>query len=133
MTAVTAWIFTALAFGALDAIWLTQFGPRLYRPLIGDILRSDVNWPAAIAFYLIYVSGIVFFAVLPALETQSFTTALLNGAVFGFVAYATYDLTNHATMKVWDIRVTVIDMAWGTSATALAGGAGFWLTQGLSG
>jgi len=129
MTAAIAWIAAAVAFGVLDALWLSQIGPKLYRPLIGAVLRPDLNWAAAIAFYVIYVSGIVYFAVLPALEKQSLAAALLNGAILGFVAYATYDLTNHATLRIWDIRVTLVDMAWGAFATALAAGAAYWATQ----
>lgn len=120
LTYVVAWIATAIAFLGLDAIWLSQMAPRLYKPLLGDIVREGMNVGAAAAFYLIYVSGIVFFAVAPALERGSLTKALINGAVMGLVAYATYDLTNQATLKVWDIRVTLADMAWGTIATAVA-------------
>jgi uncharacterized membrane protein len=133
MSYVIDWISTGVAFAIADAIWLSQAAPRLYRPMIGEILRPDVSWPAAIAFYLIYVSGIVYFAVSPALEKQSLSAALINGAVLGLVAYATYDLTNQATLKIWDTRLTLIDMSWGTFATALAAGAGYWLTQRFSG
>ena len=133
MSYVIAWISTGVAFAIADAIWLSQAAPRLYRPMIGEILRPDVSWPAAIAFYLIYVSGIVYFAVSPALEKQSLSAALINGAVLGLVAYATYDLTNQATLKIWDTRLTLIDMSWGAFATALAAGAGYWLTQRFSG
>ncbi|MBL8531319.1 MAG: DUF2177 family protein, partial [Hyphomonadaceae bacterium] len=121
-----------VAFAIADAIWLTQVAQRVYRPLIGEILRPDVGWPAAIAFYLIYISGIVFFAVAPALEKQSLSSAALNGALFGFVAYATYDLTNQATLRLWDWRVTALDMAWGAFATALAAAAAFWAVQRFS-
>ncbi len=125
MTYAIAWITAALAFGVLDALWLSQAAPRLYRPLIGEILLDGVRvWPA-LAFYLIYVSGLVFFAVAPALEKQSLTQAVFAGAALGFVAYATYDLSNHATLKVWDVRMTLIDMAWGTFASAAAAGAAY--------
>lgn len=133
MSYFLAWIYTGLAFAIADAIWLSQAVPRIYRPMIGEILRADLSWPAAITFYLIYVSGIVYFAVAPALVKQSLGAALINGAVLGLVAYATYDLTNQATLKVWDVRLTLIDMAWGACATAVAAGAGYWLTQRLSG
>lgn len=133
MNIAIAWIATAVVFGAADAIFLSQVVQRVYRPLIGEILRPDVGIPAAAAFYLIYVSGIVFFAVAPALEKQSFAVAALNGAILGFVAYATYDLTNQATMRVWDVRVTLIDVAWGGFATALAAGAAYLVTQKLAG
>jgi uncharacterized membrane protein len=128
-----AWIATAVAFAVLDAIWLSNAAPKIYRPLIGEMLMDGMRLGPAIAFYLIYVSGLTFFAVSPALEKNSLLSAVLVGAAFGFVAYATYDLTNHATLRVWDIRMTVIDMAWGTIASALAAGAGFWVAQRFSG
>jgi uncharacterized membrane protein len=132
MNLVTAWVATALAFGLADALWLSQAGPKIYRPMIGEILRPDVSWPAALAFYVIYVSGIVYFAVAPALAKRSFMIALTNGTVLGFVAYATYDLTNQATLRIWDVRMTVIDMAWGTFATALAAAVAYVATRRLS-
>lgn len=125
MTFVFAWLGTALAFLVADAIWLTQVGPKLYRPLIGELLSDRLNVPAAAAFYLIYVSGITYFAVAPALQQGSLTRALINGALLGLIAYATYDLTNQATLKVWDIRVTLADMAWGGFASALAASTGY--------
>jgi uncharacterized membrane protein len=125
MTYAIAWLGAALAFLIADAIWLTQVGPKLYRPLIGELMSDRLNVPAAAAFYLIYVSGITYFAVAPALQADSLTRALINGAILGLVAYATYDLTNQATLKVWDIRVTLADMAWGAFASALAAGAGY--------
>ncbi len=133
MNIAIAWIVTAVVFGIADAIFLSQVAQRVYRPLIGEILRPDVGIAAAAAFYLIYVSGLVFFAVSPALEKQSFMTAIVSGAALGFVAYATYDLTNQATMRVWDVRVTLIDMAWGAFASALAAGAAYFITTRLTG
>lgn len=132
MTFPIAWLSTLVVFGVLDFIWLSQMGPRLYRPLIGDIMRPDVNWPAAITFYLIYTAGIAYLAVLPALERGDLIRSLIGGAALGLVAYATYDLTNQATLKVWDTRLTIADMAWGTIATALASAAAFSITQRLS-
>ncbi|MBC7768454.1 MAG: DUF2177 family protein [Phycisphaerales bacterium] len=129
MTYAIAWIATAIAFAALDAVWLSQAAPKIYRPLIGEMLADNMRIAPAIAFYLIYVTGIVFFAVAPALERGSLIWALLCGAALGFVAYATYDLSNHATLKVWDVRMTLIDMAWGTFASAVAAGAGFLAAQ----
>ena len=125
MTYAIAWLGTAIAFLIADAIWLTQVGPKLYRPLIGELMSDRLNVPAAAAFYLIYVSGITYFAVAPALQEGSLTRTLINGAILGLVAYATYDLTNQATLKVWDIRVTLADMAWGAFASALAASAGY--------
>jgi uncharacterized membrane protein len=118
-----------LVFAIADAIWLSQAVPRVYKPMIGELLRPDISWPAAIAFYFIYVCGIVYFAVAPALAKQSLSVAFINGALLGMIAYATYDLTNQATLKIWDWRLTLIDMAWGACATALAASASYWLAQ----
>lgn len=122
---LVAWFVTALTFLGLDAIWLSQMASRLYKPLIGEIMRPQTNFAAAGVFYLIYVSAIVFFAVAPGLEKSSLSKALLNGAALGLVAYATYDLSNQATLRVWDIRITLADMAWGTVATAAAAGVAY--------
>jgi len=132
MTYAVAWIATAIVFAIVDAIWLSQAAPRIYRPMIGEMLSDNMRVAPAIAFYLIYVTGLVFFAVAPALERSSLMWALLCGAAFGFVAYATYDLTNQATLKVWDTRMTILDMSWGTFASALASGAGFLAAQRLA-
>jgi len=122
---LTAWIAGALAFLALDAIWLTQMWPRLYQPMVGEIVRPQLNYTAAIAFYVIYTAAIVYFAAAPALERGGVGKALLNGAIFGFAAYATYNLTNLATLRAWDWRVTFADMTWGAVVTAIAAAAAY--------
>lgn len=129
MSLVIAWIAAGVAFAIADAVWLSQVGPRLYRPLIGEVLHDGVRIGPAAAFYLIYVTGIVGLAVAPALEKQSLSHAVLAGAALGFVAYATYDLTNQATLRVWDWRVTLADMAWGTFASGLTAGVSYWVAQ----
>jgi uncharacterized membrane protein len=129
---IVAWIVSALAFLGLDAIWLTTMTPRLYKPLIGELMRPSPDMGAAGAFYVIYVSAIVFFAVAPGLEKASMAKALLNGAILGFVAYATYDLSNQATLRIWDLRLTLADMAWGTFATAIAAGVAYVASSRLS-
>lgn len=131
MQLVVSWITAAIVFGAADAIWLSQAGPKLYRPLIGELLRDKIAVAPAAAFYLIYVTGLVFLAVIPALQKQSWSHAAITGAVLGFVAYATYDLTNQATLRVWDIRVTLADIAWGTFASALAASVAYWAAHRL--
>ncbi len=117
---IIAWIATALSFVALDSIWLTQVAPRLDPPLIGAILATKVDIAAAVVFYLIYVTGIVALAVAPALDRGGLSHAARLGAVLGLVAYGSYDLTNQATLKVWDIRITLADIAWGVFITASA-------------
>lgn len=125
MSFAVAWIVAAISFLGLDAIWLTTMNARLYRPLIGSIMTSSPSLPSAVAFYVLYISGIVFFAVAPALERGGLVRAALNSAILGLVAYGTYDLTNQATLKVWDLRVTLADMAWGVFVTTVAASASY--------
>jgi uncharacterized membrane protein len=124
-----AYVGTGVIMGVLDAIWLTLMAPRLYQPAIGELLAPRPNMRAAVAFYLIYVFGIVFLAVLPALREGSAVRAATLGAVLGLVAYATYDLTNQATLRVWPLHVTLIDLAWGIFITMAAALGGYWLAD----
>jgi uncharacterized membrane protein len=102
----------------------------LYRPALGDMLAPQFRLAPAVFFYLIFVAALAFFAVLPSLEPgKGLGTALLHGAIFGFAAYATYDLTNQATLRNWSTLLTVADLAWGTFLSALAAGAGHWVTM----
>ncbi|CAN7200761.1 DUF2177 family protein [Phenylobacterium sp. LjRoot164] len=126
MPLVAAYLAAGLAFAAVDAVWLTQVGPRLYRPALDAVLAERFDLTAAIAFYLVYIAGVVALAVLPAARDASgLPRAALNGAMLGFVAYATYDLTNQATLKVWSWKITLADVAWGTFLTACAAAAGY--------
>jgi uncharacterized membrane protein len=116
--AIGTYVITLLIFFAIDLVWLGVVAKNFYRQHIGHLMSPDVNWSAAVLFYAVYIAGIVFFAIKPAIEAGSASRALAYGAAFGFVAYATYDLTNQATMKDWPVLVTVIDLAWGTVLTA---------------
>lgn len=109
---------TLPVFFAIDMLWLGVVAKNFYRAQIGSLLKTDVNWSAAILFYLVFIAGIVFFVLAPALEKTSWRHALFAGAAFGFITYATYDLTNLATMKDWPVLVTVVDLAWGTVLSA---------------
>ena len=123
---LAAYLGAGLAFAVIDAVWLTTVGPKLYRPALDDVLADQFNLPAAIAFYLVFIAGVLMLAILPAVrEGAGWTRALANGAMLGFVAYATYDLTNQATLKVWSLKVTLADIGWGTVLTACAAAAGF--------
>ena len=104
--------------GVLDWIWLGTVAKTFYRTQIGKLLLDKPNMTAAVLFYLIYVVGVVTFVISPALEKGSLSYALTRGALFGFVAYATYDLTNLATMKGFTTKVVVVDLAWGSLLTA---------------
>ena len=120
MKFVIAYVVAAVAFGILDAIWLRWAGPNLYRPVIGEIMAEEFRAAPAIAFYLIYLVGMVYFAIRPGLEAGSVVTAMLNGAMLGALCYATFDLTSQAVMKVWSTHISLMDIAWGAVATAAA-------------
>jgi uncharacterized membrane protein len=124
-----AYIATGLVFLAVDAVWLTLAPQRLYRPLMGDMLVENFRLVPAVLFYLIYIAGIVVFAISPALATERWTTATGYGALLGFFAYATYDLTNQATLRNWPVPVTIADLCWGTLLTAFAATMGFLITR----
>lgn len=122
MTWIVAAITAALVFGALDAVWLSWAGPNFYRPKLGDILADSFRMMPALVFYAAYIAAIVWFAVRPGLSL-GIGAAALNGALLGAICYATYDLTNQATMRTWSTTVTVADIAWGAFATAVAAAA----------
>lgn len=123
---LAAYLGAGLAFALIDAIWLTSVGPRLYRPALDEVLADNFNLPAAIAFYLVFIAGVLMLAILPAVrEGAGWTRALGNGAMLGLVAYATYDLTNQATLKVWSLKITLADIGWGTVLTGCAALAGY--------
>ncbi len=112
-------LFVLIIFMVIDLIWLGFIGRSLYQKYIGHLLKKDVNWTAALIFYGLFVLGLTFFAVFPALEASSLTDALLLGGFFGLLMYATYDLTNLATLEGWSVPITIIDMIWGTFLGAL--------------
>ena len=101
-------------FFAIDIVWLGFIATKFYRDQIGFLMKSDVNWTAAGIFYLLFILGLVLFVIYPAIEKGSWTHALLFGALFGLITYATYDLTNLATLKDWPILVTIVDLIWGS-------------------
>jgi uncharacterized membrane protein len=123
MKAFLVYLITVPIFFIIDLVWLGLIAKGFYQKHLGYLMRPQINWVAAILFYLLFIIGIVLFAVRPALELQSPMRALVYGALFGFFAYATYDLTNLATVKDWPVIVTAIDLIWGTvlcGAVALA-------------
>lgn len=128
MNWIIAYVVAAVSFGVLDSFWLRWAAPNLYRPVIGEIMASEVRWGAAIAFYLIYIAGMVWFAIKPGLVSGQVGTAVLNGALLGALCYATFDLTSQAVLKVWSTQISVMDIAWGAFATAVASGVACWAT-----
>lgn len=119
---LTAYLATIIILVAIDFLWLSVTVDRLYRPAIGDMLLSEFKLAPAIMFYLFYAAGIVFLAVRSGLVANSVATALVHGAVLGFTAYATYELTNLATLKNWSLTLTIADILWGTCLTAVSAG-----------
>jgi uncharacterized membrane protein len=132
-TYVVAYLTTLIVFVAIDFIWLSSMADRLYRPLLGDMLASGFRLAPAIAFYLIYALGLTALAVRPGLLAGSPQMAVVCGAMLGFTAYATYDLTNQATLRNWSTILTIADLLWGTALSGVAAGIGQWVTERLLG
>lgn len=105
-------------FLAIDMVWLGVVAKGFYARQIGALLKTDVNWAAAILFYLVFIVGLVLFVIMPAIEKGSWMHAVMYGALFGLVCYATYDLTNLALAKDWPLIVTIVDLIWGSVLAA---------------
>lgn len=105
-------------FFAIDMIWLGLVAKNFYQKQIGYLMTPNVNWAAAIIFYLLFIVGLIVFVIEPALKIQSWNHAVLYGALFGLITYATYDLTNLATLTNWPMMVTIVDLMWGTVLAA---------------
>lgn len=133
MVYIVAYVAALIVFGILDAIWLTTMTSRLYRPALGEILLQDLRIAPALVFYFLYPIGLVVFAAMPALRTGSAGTALLYGALFGLLAYATYDLTNYATLRVWTLQITLIDLAYGAVVAGLTSVAAYYAARWFAG
>ena len=106
-------------FFVIDMFWLGLVAKNFYRAQIGALMKPDINWIAAIIFYIIFVSGLIVFVITPSLERNSWTHALILGSFFGLICYATYDLTNLAVAKDWPLLVTIVDLLWGATLAAL--------------
>ncbi len=129
---VKLYLLTVVAFLAIDGVWLGVVARNLYSKYLGYLLAPKTVWAAALLFYLLYVVGVLVFAVVPGLQAGSLGKAALLGALFGLIAYATYDLTNLATVKGWPVLITVIDLAWGTVLTAAVAAVGFLIGRYLA-
>jgi uncharacterized membrane protein len=131
MKTILTYVTTVFIFIAMDAIWLTHTSNVLYFPTLGDILLTEPKLIPAAVFYLIYPIGLVAFALRPAFDSQDALNAVVNGALYGALAYATYDLTNYATLRNWTLSITLIDVAWGTCLSGLTSALVFWLLKGM--
>lgn len=122
---------TVPVFFIIDILWLGVIAKGFYRRKLKSILSADVNWAAAVTFYLIYIAGILIFAVRPAVNSNSLAPAAVLGALFGFFTYATYDLTNMATIKDWPLVIVVVDIIWGVCLCSLVSSASFMISKWL--
>lgn len=125
------YLLTFAAFLAIDGVWLGLVAKNLYRKYLGFLMTPNTVWLAALLFYLLYVVGVLVFAVVPGLQAGSLGRTVLLGALLGLIAYATYDLTNLATVKGWPVLITAIDLAWGTVLTAAVAAIGFLIGRWL--
>ena len=124
---IYTYLLTVPVFFLVDMVWLGVVAKKYYAQQLGELLSKNVNWTAATVFYLSYIFGIMWFAVLPGLEDNSLKTVILNGALFGGLAYATYDLTNLATLKDWPTQLVFVDIAWGIVLSSVVGTASYYI------
>lgn len=122
-------VVTGVITGILDFVWLTTMTQKFYRSQLGSLLLEKPNMLAALAFYVLYVIGVVVFVLSPALEKSSWQHALGYGALFGLVGFATYDLTNLATLKQYTLKLALVDMTWGACMTAIVSIAAYWIVK----
>lgn len=123
---IIAYGVAAVAFLAFDIVWLRWAAGNLYKPVIGEIMAENFNAKAAVAFYLIYIAGICWFAIKPGLEGGGVQAAMLNGILLGALCYATFDLTSQAVFKVWATHISGLDMLWGAFVTGAASSIACW-------
>ena len=129
MKSVTAFIATGLGFAAVDSIWLITMSTRLYKPEIGELMAENFRLGPAVVFYLLYIAGILIFAVQPALASGKWQTALVQGALFGFFCYMTYNLTNLAVIRDFPSKLALIDIVWGSILTASCSVLAYYVSQ----
>ena len=126
---LVAYFATLVAFLAIDAVYLATIGGKLFKETLGDIMAPSVSMIPAVLFYAIFPIGLVVFALMPAFGTGRWATALCYGALFGFFAYFTYDMTNWATLRNWTPTLAAVDVTWGTILGGLAATAAFLITR----
>ncbi|WP_068876225.1 MULTISPECIES: DUF2177 family protein [unclassified Phenylobacterium] len=123
---IATYFATALVVLALDIVWLTQFGPKVYFPTLEPVALPSARLPPAVVFYFAYILGILALAIWPTRDKPLLKTTV-TGGMLGALCYATYDLTNQATLKVWSTHITLIDITWGTFLTAVGATVGGWV------
>jgi uncharacterized membrane protein len=130
---ILLYVLTLVLFLIIDLCWLGWLAKDLYKKQLGHLMTDKVNWTAALIFYGIFISALLFFVIQPAIEKKDLGFALLSGAFFGLVTYATYDLTNLATLKSWPQQIVYIDICWGTVLCTLVSGGGYYLHKWIIG
>ncbi len=125
------YLISFAAFLAIDAVWLFTMSGRFYKAQLGDLMRDQPNLPVALLFYVFYVAGVLVLAVMPGVEAGSVLKAAAYGALLGFVAYGTYDITNLSTVRDWPVIVTVVDLVWGSVLTATVATVGYYAARWL--
>ncbi|MCA1759871.1 MAG: DUF2177 family protein [Bacteroidales bacterium] len=129
---VISYLLTFMVFLIVDMLWLGVVAKNIYQKYLGEFLTDNVNWTAAFIFYFIFVVGISIFAIYPSVNKDSVYQAILMGALFGFFTYATYDLTNLATLKGWPLSIVIIDIIWGSVLSAIVSFSGFYFVKWLT-
>ena len=129
---IISYVLTFVVFFIIDMAWLGFVAKDIYKKYLGNLLSDNVNWVAAIVFYLLFVVGIFIFAIMPSVDKNSLQSAIILGALFGFFTYATYDLTNLATLKDWSLTIVFIDIIWGAVLTGIVSTAGFYIVRYMS-
>lgn len=129
---IYSYLLTFIVFLLIDMLWLVIIAKNLYQKYLGGFLTDQVNWIAAFIFYMLFVIGISIFAIYPAVQKGSVYNAILLGALFGFFTYATYDLTNLATLKDWPLPIVFIDIIWGTTLSAIVSFSGYYIVKWIS-
>lgn len=129
MDFLIVYLITFVAFFVVDIIWLGLVARKFYKEQLGFIMKEKTNWTAAVIFYFIFIFGLVFFVIDPALQSGEIMDALIRGLLFGLMAYSTYDLTNLATLDKWPLKVTIVDLIWGTTLGGLVSVISFFFSS----
>ena len=131
MQFLKVYALTLVIFFLVDIVWLGVISKKLYKEYLGHLMAPNVNWAAALVFYFLFIAGLVFFVIMPAIEKRDLMYAITVGAFFGLITYGTYDLTNLATLRDWPLNITIIDLIWGTFLNAATSGITYFVATSL--
>lgn len=131
MQFLKVYALTLVIFFLVDIVWLGVISKKLYKEYLGHLMAPNVNWAAALVFYFLFIAGLLFFVIMPAIEKGDLMYAITVGAFFGLITYGTYDLTNLATLRDWPLNITIIDLVWGTFLNAATSGITYFVATSL--